>query len=470
MKSYFPYIILLFSCVLLLIVKGTVLNLPNYWDEAFPYSFAIGHMTENGPSLRSNAAPSIYTTGHPLLYYFLQSEWNILVGRTIWMQRLLPMLFSLGSLILTFLLGRKMLNAWMGSAAAFMLVCQNTFMAQSSFQLPETLITLLLLLTIYFLITSKNWAFIISATLLLLVKEPSIVLIALIFCVHFFRFKRDVPWVNRLIESRVYVIPVLVMACFYMDQYFTQGWFLFPRHTGFASTDPTFFGSQFIRYFGHLFLYSGRNITFFSVIGFLAYLVYRRRSIKLDPTLVSQLILLVVVVIGFLVFSAFNFYSNRYILCLFPLFALISSAILFIVLDQRQYVAAALGILLGSICLFEGTHNKKPTDHSLGYADMVTAQLMTIEYCVQQRWQGKHIKTGFLMSKYLTSYFPRYLEQNEVFAHVNEAENSGPTVLIISSNEKDLHHLRSDKTYLLAKKFEAGNEWCEIYLPAGGTN
>ena len=72
-SKFIPAAFLIASVFLLILNKIPVLNLPHYWDEAFPYSYAIGHMSQNGSSLLSDGAPSLYTKGHPLLYYFMQS-------------------------------------------------------------------------------------------------------------------------------------------------------------------------------------------------------------------------------------------------------------------------------------------------------------------------------------------------------------------------------------------------------------
>ena len=60
--------------------KWQHLALPYYWDEAFPYSFAIRHQVENGLSLLPGGMPELLYTGHPPLFYFLEAAWTKLFG------------------------------------------------------------------------------------------------------------------------------------------------------------------------------------------------------------------------------------------------------------------------------------------------------------------------------------------------------------------------------------------------------
>lgn len=453
--------VLIFASILLLIIKIPTLDLPHYWDEAFPYSYAIGYMTEHGPGILSDAAPAEYTTGHPLLYYFLQASWNMLVGDTIWMQRILPLIFSLGSLWLTFFMGRLLFNARIASGAVILFVCQSGFLGNATFQLPETLLTLLMLSTICFLCTGRKWLFVVFATLLLFTKEPAVVLLLLIFLFHFFIILRNKPWKQRLNIWWIYTIPVALNLLFYVHQYFTRGWFLFPRHTGFMDFGTGFFTDQLSRYFAHLMIYEGRNgMLFTAVILLMYYLIKNRRSLRLTD-IGRNSILPGTLIAGYLLFSSVNFYSNRYILCLYPLFCLLVSAILCYALPIRLLYVTGI-MILAAVTLWFSFTNKNTSDHSLGYADSVRCQMEVIAFCRENGLQDTTIQTGFLMSKYLTSHYPRYIEKDDLFTRVNSVPPAEAQVFILCSNEKYLYNEPALKDFVVVFKSDKGKSSCEV--------
>jgi len=462
MNKRIPFFFLIVSVFLFLIIKIPALNLPHYWDEAFPYSYAIGFMTEHGAGLFTTAAPAEYTTGHPLLYYFLQASWNSMAGQTLWMQRLFPLLISIGCLWMTFLVGKKMFDARAGAGAALLLVTQSSFLALAAFQLPETLLTLLLLTTIFFLLDGRKLLFALSALLLLLVKEPAVVLLAVIFIFHFFIFLRQQPLIVRLQNVWMYFVPVGVSLLFYLHQYAVQGWLLFPRHTGYLSLTSGF-AEQFSRYFAHLFIYSGRNALFFSALALLVFLLVKKRKTFVWSAALQNTLLLVLLIAGYLLFSAMNFYSNIYIHCLFPLFTLLVSASLYSTLRSFRWVYPVSVVALSAVTLFFSLNDKREADHSLGYANAVRCQRDAVRYCVEQGWQNQSILTGFLMQRNLTSHYPRYVSASEVFTTVFNNPDAPAAILIVTSNEKELHTHPDLAAMPLVKEFTTGNSWCRIY-------
>lgn len=455
---------LLFACILLIAVKSQTLNLPHHWDEAFPYSYAIGHMVDHGPSMLAGRVPPEFTTGHPLLYYFLQSSWNLSVGDAIWMQRMLPLLISVGCILMVYLLGSALFNRAIGAGASLLLSTQSTFLANSTFQLPETLLTLMLLCCMYFMISGKRWFFVASASLMLFVKEPAVVLLGIIFVYHFFIHLKRQSLIFRVRETWVYILPFALNGLFYLHQHSIYGWFFFPRHTGFVEFSMAFFSNQFKRYSAHLFIQSGRNAMLFSslLLG-IFYLIRHREKFEYSEKIRNG-ILVVILVLGSLVFSAFNFYSNRYILCLFPLFCLLVSALLYYTLTRfkSQFFHVAI-ISLACVTLFYSFKNSNPNDHSLGYADAVRCQQQAINFCIDQGWQHQPIQTGFLMHKYFTSHYPRYLDETSVFTNVNKTPITEATVFVLHNNEKVELDSAQIKSLKLVQRFIEGKSVCEIY-------
>ncbi|MEM7162217.1 MAG: glycosyltransferase family 39 protein [Bacteroidota bacterium] len=456
-----PPLLLLLSISVLVLVKKNDLDLAHYWDEAFPYSYAIGHMSENGPGILTDTAPAVYTTGHPLLYYFLQSSWNNISNGHLWIERLFPMGISISILFLTYALGKHIHSKHAGGIAALLLANQGAFLAQASFQLPETLLTFFLLLVIYFNLKKINWAFILAAIGLVFTKETGVVLLFLLF-IHDALIKLKLGKFRKFIaNSWIYALPVALNFLFYLHQFQVQGWFLFPRHTGFMLSDSAVIADQFSRYFAHLFIYEGRNVLFFSMLLFSIVLSYNAWRLNKKILFNSNSMLLMGIIFGFLMFSAFNFYSNRYILCLFPLFSLLLSHTLLNMLSKKIKIACFIALVLGAISLIKALDNSKNTDHSLAYSDAVRAQMSAIKYCTNMNWQNRTIRCGFLMAKNLESHYPRYVNDEQIFNHINK-KGLQHEILIVSSTEPKEAPSNWRSEYRSIKRFESGNEWCEI--------
>lgn len=453
--------VVLAATILLIALRFPALQLPHYWDEAFPYSYAIGYMSEHSPGLLTTAAPTEFTRGHPLLYAFLQASWNTLVGEQLWLQRLLPLLISAACLWLVFLIGRLVYNSQVAAGAVVLLTCQSTFLAQATFQLPEMLMSFWLLCSLYFLLTGRMWLFSLAATAMLLTKEPAMVLLFIVFVFQWLTKLHGATWSARFKVAGFYAFPVLLAGSFYVHQYLIQGWFLFPEHTGLMQFNLGAFLDQFSRYFSHLTIYDGRNALLFTALIFTTIYFWRQRKNLRTGDYARNSMLFGFLILGFLVFSSINFYSNRYILCLFPLFALLVSSALFFTHSSR-WLHATVVVALASVSLWFSTHPRNTNDHSLGYADAVTCQQQAIDYCTKRGWQHESIHTGFLMHKYLTSHYPRYLQQRDVFTQVNTTTPEQASIFLLCSNENYLRQHPALAEFELVKSFSSGIATCEI--------
>ena len=378
------------------------------------------------------------------------------------MERLFPMIVSITILIFTYLIGKKLHSKSAGGIATILLSTQSSFLSQASFQLPETMLTLFLLMSIYYTLTDKKWAFVLVATGMVFTKETGVILLFIIFLNFIINNYNKTELIPFIKSTWIYVTPVAFNFLFYLHQYYVQGWFLFPRHTGFiiSEVDPLF--DQFNRYFANLFIFEGRNMIFFTMLIITTILGVNRWKAVKKATFNHNILLLISLILGFLIFSALNFYSDRYILCLFPIFVILASLSITTLFKKRVWIAHVFGLGLTLITLSKSYTNTKPTDHSLAYANAVLTQMNTINYCVNMEWQNKSIQTSFLTSKNLTSYYPRYLERDQLFSNVNKA-NSSPELIIISSNEIEEHLMKKIENFYSVKRFENGNQWCEIF-------
>lgn len=456
-----PIIAVISACLALIVIKFNTLHLPHFWDEAFPYSYAITHMTENGPSILSNGAPSILTTGHPLLYYYLQATWNGIVGESMALQRILPLIFSLTLLIFTFLVGKSMFNQKVGAGATLLLLAQNIFLAQSAFQLPEILLALLFMASVYFRIEKRKLGFIISSSLLLLTKEPAVVLLGILFLYDFLILQKESNFLKRISNSWSYFIPIAVMIGFYLHQYVVQGWVLFPRHVGFMKFEWDHYFNQLSRYFSFTFIFHGRNALFFLTLILGGIVIAKRKSIEKSRN--SGNVFLIGVLLLYLIVSAVNFYSNRYILAVFPVFALLASNLIFKVLKAKHLAPIAiLGFMFTGF--FYSFKNKSAVDSSLGYVDSIACRQQALQFIQEKKWKEKSIFSGFIFDKSISHYAAGYLKTGDEFMNVNKRPFDVSDVAIVIDKDVDEKAIVTSELFDLIQTFKNGNSYCNIYL------
>ena len=155
----------------LIIYKIPYLNLSYYWDEAWSYKPAVEEMVKHGPSLLPGSISIANYKGHPLFFYFLSSVWLHLFPDNIFWSKCFALSIAVLTLIYTFLLTKYLSNN--RTAALFsviLLASQDIFLAQSGLLLPEMLLALLSLMSLYYYFKNKYWFYFVSASLLMLTR------------------------------------------------------------------------------------------------------------------------------------------------------------------------------------------------------------------------------------------------------------------------------------------------------------
>ena len=168
-------------------------------------------------------------------------------------------------------------------------------------------------------------------------------------------------------------------------------------------------------------------------------------------------------------FSVINAISNRYILCLYPVYIIL--CVYFILNAFREYkpIALTILILVVFVKLYYTYNERMDGDCNLGYIDCVLVHKNVVSYCEQNKWQDKNIYTHFLLQQDLTNSNIGYLsDKNNVFKNVSTREEDAKNsdYCIFSSMENDPVYDKIKKMYnlKLIKRFEKKNCYTEIYL------
>jgi len=186
--SRFVVLLFLFLSVFLYwLTHHNVMKAPLFWDEAGVYGNGIFRMIERQISMHPSALSPEISRGHPLLFTCIYASYGKLFGDSIFSLRTCSMIFSF---LIVFSIGSfknfKSNLDWV--VPIIMILAQPIFIAQSSLLLPEILLCLLTIITIWAYLNKKLWLYIVAGASIVLTKETGIILIGGIWLFDFLHY------------------------------------------------------------------------------------------------------------------------------------------------------------------------------------------------------------------------------------------------------------------------------------------
>ena len=339
-KKNVSFILLILLIILFIIIKIPYLNLPYYWDEAWVYGPAIRIMEAGNISLSPDTLPVYYSRGHPLFFHFMGALWLRVFGTSLIVSHIYSLFISLALIISVYLFCKKLFSKKIGVIACLFLLLQPIFQAQSVLLLPEVMLSLFSLLTLFFFISEKWIGYVISATLALYTKETGIVAIATIgiwFLIETFFIKYENFKLKKFfIKSCILIMPLIFISIFFIFQKNINGWYFFPEHINYISNDSKIFANKLEGYSASLFIYWGRNIFSVAIIISL-FLYFFFKKYKNNP-FNKTLIVLSLFIVLFLIACSLNFYSDRYILSMVVIFVIITSCLIVSTFSKKIFL------------------------------------------------------------------------------------------------------------------------------------
>ncbi len=464
-SNRFFYLAFFVILIVFIAFKISDLHLPYFWDEAWSYFPVIYKMAQTSPALFPNdfISPEFYR-GHPLLFYFLSALWMKTFGSQIWISKCFPLFISFLYLFVLAIFAKKFFNRETAIVAVLFTMVQSVFFVQSSLLLPEILLALFTLCSVYFYLLKKRILSILFLTLALYTKETAIVIW---ICIVFFEFlylikAPNTSFKHKIVQMSIWLLPILLVSIFFIIQYFQAGWVFFPEHIGFISSSSIF--DKLSGYAAYMFIYHGRNLLTIAGIFALMWLWINDKKSIVD--IKKPLFLLSFFIFVYLLFLSINFYSPRYVLSILPIIIMLFCYFITQALKQLHWS------LFGGILLIVLSHNIYNTltkgssnDHTLGYRNIVSVHAAAIHYCEQQQWHNEPIYTHFLMYKNMTMPELGYLLQQKAFTNVTSSFSPNRVkYAIISSVELDnlvYEYLKANA--ICIKRFEKNKSWAEIY-------
>lgn len=456
-----PWIFLILSFIILILVKIPHLGLPYFFDEIYSYYPAVLEMAKVGPSMLPGAIPLNLSKGHPLFFYFLASIWlKFIADDSVILMRIFPLLISLIALFVLHRFAKRHTNILLANLAVLLLSLQPLFLAQSSLVLPEILLFILFMMCFDSYLSNSFGLYALFGSLMMLTKEAGAVFIMVFGLAYLIEnyhvWNTKIFWRNLVLLA----IPVFVYLLFLILHYQKFGVFFFPEHLGYISTESVKILNKFNSFTWMLFLAQGRNLVFFAAILALILILIGKKKIEYKRFLVLCLAIFVV----FLIFTVLNFFGYHYVLPVLGIMLLASLVLIQQIKTRYQFFNIAFVVCVLSVSGYYSATKRGNKDIDLGYTQYLVVHQQMAKYCEQQSWYDKEIGSGFNMVMGLRDGFGHYLTTDKNFKthHLPGIENRD--IIIYDSTCWPVEMLENEKSRLtLIKRFEYKKHWGEIY-------
>lgn len=330
------------------VLKWQDLALPFFWDELSVYARGVVYMVDHGPSLLPSSLPPELSRGHPLLFYALFAAILRLTGYSVEAFHAIALLISLGLIASTWLLGWRQQGPAGGLLAGAVLATMPQVFAVACLGLPEMLLALLALGSLYAWQQSRFWAYVALGSLALMTKESALVIPAATFA--------SLLWESGPLRSKARKAawawaPLVPFGLFLFIQRVQNGWFFFPLHQEYISFRIEDIAHRLSLLLSHVFVRQGRPVFWLlmlaGLLGALASAFGRGGGIR-GIRLPAWERLLLLFVLGWSAFAGLNFYMDRYLLALFPPLCLLLASLWHHTLPPGRWRAGAL-LAVGSL-------------------------------------------------------------------------------------------------------------------------
>lgn len=462
-----------------LILKIWYLSVPYFWDESWVYGPAVSEMGNRLPSLLPGSIDIDLSRGHPMLFHFLGGLWGNILGTSIVSLHSFALTISF-ALLLT--LGYTLYNENSSfritalSLGTVGLACQGIFLAQSAMVLPEILVSLFVLLSLY-LWSKKKYVFsAIFISACLLTKESGAVLfpsLGIAYLVHQLLLNKF-RWSSSFKILGILILALLPYVGFLIYQNAEFGWYFYPNHMDLQASSAQQFRIQLRASLNFILLDQNRVYLtlFMSVIlllrfrksrvfwawtgwsSIVLFIIYATQwqtwtmcILFLSAAIVSLILLLhasrkyykrshylyltiAIFSLFYIAFTAFNFYSARYLLCLFPLYMLTLMKLAMPLLNRTSFAIVYFGILV--FLGLAGLDRSNIGDTNLSFIDVGHAQKQMVEF-LEAGHQEDVILAPFLVLESLKKDYAGYKSRESTFSNLQYSPDEGKPYLSIVS-------------------------------------
>lgn len=511
-KNRWPLLLVLIAFIAL---KIPALHYPFFWDESWSYAPAVKLMYQHGPSLMPDAIDALYSRGHPLFFYASAAAWMRLFGDGHVAQHSFSLLISVLLLIAVYEVCLRLFNARMAFMALLATVTQVMFFVQSTLLLPEVMVALFALATVYFYVSGKHLLTFLSCTALVLTKESGATL-GLVLGGHalYNLFNKE-----QTIKTRIQLlVPVagagIVLGIFFAIQYMKLHWVLYPEHTGYIDTSWEMMAGKFRFSLEILFTHQSRiyllglccimaivsavikkdwrylgivaaaavfAIIEQSLMGYIsrkalipfsfALLVYMfHLLLAANKHRGKQAMFILLSASFFIVYVSFcciNFFTDRYLMTALVFLVILTCYALdsyMATMPKPAYYACVAAIVIIGYVAF--TTGPRTGDVNLGIYDAMDVQQDIVNYMEQNKLYDQPIAASSSLQRvHLMQPNTGFLSGNKTFGHITYDVNDSSQFVIIDNIEKSdtAKAQQAPATFNKIYRTQHGESWAEIY-------
>jgi len=497
------YASLIISLLAFVIYKIYFLSVPYFWDESWVYAPAVSEMSQRFPSLLPGSIDIDLSRGHPMLFHFLGGIWGNVFGISISSLHVFALVISGLLLFSSFKVAKGIQNSLSGKLFILLMLGQSIFLAQSAMVLPEIMVSLFGISSIYYWSKEK---FIISAVLAascLLTKESGAVLMPVLgiswLIISILRNKFN--WIKAIQILGYLILATLPYILFLIIQKARFDWYLYPNHLDLQSSSLLDLQNKFRAGLEYIFLKESRVVlslfvlitliwhhgksrifwasilftavnllciyiwdwkqgitlllyALFSLLGFFSLLYGIRKQYK---PIWNFMIVAGVFLFFFLFFTAWNFFSNRYLLICIVLYTIISASIL--TKWNKPIIPLIASLLCLTLFTIKGLDRSEVKDINQSYIDYGQAQLQLTKYMENEKLYNQQIFAPFLVREGLIKKNAGFRHTDQEFDAVKWSFNNDKKLYnILSSRSSELISQQNLETRILIKEnvFEKG--------------
>jgi len=366
--------------ILVVLLKFPVLNLPHNWDSAAFAEHTMIIYRNNMMPLTLNEIDII----HPPAIFEIVAFLYMIFGESPMISHSVILVFSFFGVYFTYLLGSYLYNRNIGVTSALLLFFFPLYFAQSATLNLDIPMTALEIMTVYYLVRKNTILYTLSGSLLVLTKEPGILIIFAIF-LYLLIYERPA---SKFIKSLLtYGLPFIVFFLFILYQKITSGYFLSEFHVSYFQISLQKF----------LFLIFSTLGLFFICLSLWEVLLLFFKSKKPEIMIwKNELTLLIIIVFIYGNFLSMA-YMPRYALPLLPIIAIFFSIIVSVIFDKLRYIIL-VGILFLFIANWYGYDCKVGScEVNMEYVDVINVHRDATRY-IESNFQNSIVLTTWPLS------------------------------------------------------------------------
>ena len=488
------------------IYKIYFLALPYFWDESWVYGPALSEMSERIPSLLPGSIDIDLSRGHPMFFHFLGGIWGNIFGNTVTSLHAFALTISLATVSMTCYIVNKLVSKRAAILCVILILVQGIFLAQSAMVLPEVLVSLLAITTLYLWSQGRVIQATVLASICLLSKESGAILLPAMGLGYLANvlLQKKFNWKESFGILGLLAIACLPYLLFLLAQKNKFGWYFYPNHVDLQAKSAIDFQRQLKASIAYTLFAEGRIYLTLLTIIFLSWT--QRKSIVFWAWLSFSIIQLVFVFIPlwgtifnlsiyiilsiasiimmiksfqsnyreqdyfllisgifayiYLLFNAFNFFSVRYLLVLVILYVIWNVKLLDKI--RINILSSALLLVAIGLLLSHALMDETASDTNQSFINYGRAQLQLTQELEARNKQTAQIFAPFLVAEGLRKRHAGFISTDCTFSRVQYHFNSAESLYNIRSSRTEetispRHLLGREK--LSEKRFDSGSAW-----------